>query len=115
MNYIKTFAIVSLLMVLTSGAYAKTIEYSLVIEKEDVNITGKTVEKITVNGAIPGPILKFTEGDDAVIHVTNKMDEDTSIHWHGLILPGAMDGVPGFNGFEGVKPGKTFTYKFKIF
>lgn len=48
------------------------------------------------------------------IHVTNKLDEDTSLHWHGLLLPGQMDGVPMFNNFPGIKPGKTFTYNFKI-
>lgn len=98
----------------SSPAIAKTTEYNLVIERQPVNITGKTVKKITVNGTIPGPVLRFTEGDDAVIHVTNKMKEDTSIHWHGLLLPDSMDGVPGLGGFHGIKPGKTFTYRFKI-
>ncbi|AEP09576.1 copper resistance system multicopper oxidase [Micavibrio aeruginosavorus] len=93
---------------------AKAEEYNLVIAHEPVNITGKTVEKITINGTIPGPTLRFTEGEDAIIHVTNKMDEDTSVHWHGLILPGEMDGVPGFNGFPGIKPGETFTYRFPV-
>ena len=89
-------------------------EYDLTIAREAVNITGNTVKKITVNGTIPGPTLRFTEGEDVTIHVTNKMDEDTSVHWHGLLLPGEMDGVPGFNGFPGIKPGETFTYHFKI-
>jgi len=93
---------------------AKAEEYNLVIAREPVNITGKTVEKITINGTIPGPTLRFTEGEEAVIHVTNKMGEDTSVHWHGLILPGEMDGVPGFNGFLGIKPGETFTYRFPV-
>lgn len=107
---------VALLMVgfLTTPALAKTSEYSLAIERLPVNITGKPVEKITVNGGIPAPTLRFTEGDDAVIHVTNKMDEPTSVHWHGLILPGAMDGVTGFNGYKAIKPGQTFTYRFPI-
>jgi FtsP/CotA-like multicopper oxidase with cupredoxin domain len=99
---------------LATTARAKISEYNLTIERLPVNITGTPIEKITVNGNIPAPILSFTEGDEAVIHVTNKMSEPTSIHWHGLILPGAMDGVTGFNGFEAIKPGTTFTYRFLI-
>lgn len=93
---------------------ANASEYHLEIAREPVNITGKAINRITINGTIPGPTLHFTEGEDAVIHVTNKMDEDTSVHWHGLILPGEMDGVPGFNGFTGIKPGETFTYRFPV-
>ena len=105
----------SLLALLTSQVVsAKTSEHSLVIERQPVNITGKKVEKITINGTIPGPTLRFTEGENIVINVTNKLDEDTSIHWHGLLVPGAMDGVPGLNGFPGIKPGETFSYRFKI-
>ena len=99
---------------LTAPAYAKTSEYTLTIDKLPVNITGTPIEKITVNGGIPAPTLRFTEGDEAVIHVTNKMGEPTSIHWHGLIVPGAMDGVTAFNGYEAIKPGTTFTYHFPI-
>lgn len=93
---------------------AATTEYTLIIARQPVNIIEQTVEKITVNGYIPGPTLRFTEGDDAVIHVINQMQEDTSIHWHGLLVPGDMDGVPTFNGFDGIQPGETFTYRFKI-
>ena len=99
---------------ITTSAHAKTTEYNLAIERLPVNITGTPVEKITVNGGIPAPTLRFTEGDDAIIHVTNKMDEPTSIHWHGLIVDGAMDGVTGFNGYEAIKPHSTFTYHFPI-
>lgn len=99
---------------ISSPALAKTTEYHLTIERQPVNITGKTIKKITVNGTIPGPTLRFTEGDDAVIHVKNNMKEDTSIHWHGLLLDDSMDGVPGLGGFHGIKPGATFTYRFKI-
>ncbi len=98
----------------TSPAFAKTTEYNLTIDRTPVNITGHEVTKVTVNGGIPAPTLRFTEGDDAVIHVTNKMDEMTSIHWHGLIIPGEMDGVPSFNKFPGIMPGETFTYRFPI-
>ena len=110
----KMLAIVGLILGLSAPAFAKTQEYSLVIDKEAVNITGKPLKRITINGGIPGPTLEFTDGDEAVIHVTNKMKEDSSVHWHGLLLPGEMDGVPNFNGFPGIKPGETFTYRFKI-
>ncbi|TKW61113.1 MAG: copper resistance system multicopper oxidase [Blastochloris viridis] len=93
---------------------AATREYTLTVAKEPVNITGKAVEKITVNGGIPAPILRFKEGDEAVIHVKNTLKEDTSIHWHGLLLPGFMDGVPGTNGFNGIPAGETFTYRFPL-
>ena len=95
-------------------AFAATVEYHLTIERSAVNITGKPARKVTVNGGIPGPLLKFTEGDEAVIHVTNTMQEQTSIHWHGLLLPPGMDGVPGLGGFDGIDPGETFTYRFPI-
>lgn len=99
---------------LSSPVWSATSEYSLTIDRQPVNITGNRVEKITLNGGIPGPTLRFNDGDEAVIHVTNKMDVPTSIHWHGLILPGEMDGVPGFNNFPGIAPGTTFTYRFKL-
>jgi FtsP/CotA-like multicopper oxidase with cupredoxin domain len=94
--------------------HAKTTEYTLTIDRLPVNITGKSIEKVTVNGAIPAPKLTFTEGDDAIINVVNKMDEPTSIHWHGLLLDGAMDGVTGFNGYKAIEPHKSFTYRFPI-
>ena len=88
--------------------------YHLDIAREEVNITGRPVSKITVNGGIPGPTLRFTEGEEAVVTVTNHLDVDTSVHWHGILLPGSMDGVPGLNGFPGIKPGETFTYRFPV-
>ena len=106
-----TFALLAVLS-FSSGAWAGT--YSLDIARQEVNILGKPMKKITVNGTIPGPTLRFTEGEDVTINVTNHMNEDTSLHWHGLLLPGKMDGVPGLNGFPGIKPGEAFTYRFKI-
>lgn len=97
---------------LASPAWAET--YHLDIARQMVNKTGTPVSKITINGDIPGPTLRFTEGEEAVITVTNHMDEDTSVHWHGLLLPGDMDGVPGLNGFPGIKSGETFTYRFPV-
>lgn len=101
-------------VVLAPPAQAKESEYHLVIERQAVNFTEERVEKITVNGSIPAPVLRFKAGDEAVIRVTNKLGEDSSIHWHGLLLPGAMDGVPGMNGFHGIPSGETFTYRFPL-
>jgi len=97
-----------------SSAQAKVREHSLTIAKENVRIIGGEAPKITINGTIPGPVLRFAEGEDAVVHVTNNMNEDTSVHWHGLVVPGPMDGAPGFNGAVPIKPGETFTYRFPI-
>jgi CopA family copper-resistance protein len=88
-------------------------EYTLTIEKQSVNFTGKEVMGMTVNGTIPGPTLEFTEGEQAVIHVTNKMDVETSVHWHGILLPNFQDGVPYLT-TPPIKPGTTFTYEFPI-
>ncbi len=89
-------------------------EYTLTIDRQIVTITGEKLKKITINGTLPGPVLRFTEGDEAVIHVVNHMKEDTSVHWHGMIVPANMDGAPGFSGFKAIKPGQTFTYRFPI-
>ena len=90
-------------------------EYDLTIAEQTVNITGKPVERITVNGKFVAPLLEFEEGDEAVIRVHNKLkNQDSSIHWHGLLLPGIMDGVPGFNKFHGIAPNTTYEYKFKV-
>lgn len=106
------FLLTLLFFAVTTPAFAKT--YDLEIKKQDVFITGKAVEAITINGGIPGPTLRFQEGEDVVLRVKNSMDEKTSIHWHGLLLDGSMDGVPGLNGFHGIEPHTTFTYKFKV-
>ncbi len=88
-------------------------EYSLSIAEQAVTISGKTARGMTINGQIPGPTLRWREGEDVTIKVTNRMDVDTSIHWHGMILPYRMDGVPMIS-FAGIKPGQTFTYKFRV-
>jgi FtsP/CotA-like multicopper oxidase with cupredoxin domain len=85
----------------------------LTIGETPVNITGRPAIATLVNGSMPAPVLRFREGDDATIRVTNRLKESTSIHWHGLKLPNAMDGVPGLT-FAGIPPGETFTYRFPI-
>ena len=97
----------------STALYAAVKEYSLIIDEGTVQVTGKPLTRITVNGQFPAPLLEFEEGDDAVIRVKNHLkNKDSSIHWHGLLLPGIMDGVPGFNGFNGIGPNKEFVYKY---
>ncbi|MBR9857072.1 MAG: copper resistance system multicopper oxidase [Gammaproteobacteria bacterium] len=88
-------------------------EFDLVIDETPVNFTGKARMATTINGSIPGPTLRMREGDEVTIRVTNRLKEHTSIHWHGIILPYQMDGVPGIS-FPGIAPGETFTYRFKL-
>ncbi len=85
----------------------------LIIERTPFVVNGKTGSAVTINGTVPGPLLRFREGEDAVIRVTNKLQEATSIHWHGILVPPEMDGVPGVS-FFGIKPGETFTYRFPV-
>ena len=83
------------------------------IAYEPVNFTGKTRMATAINGSVPAPILRWREGDRVTIRVTNNLAEDSSIHWHGIILPTGMDGVPGLS-FGGIKPGNTFEYQFDL-
>jgi CopA family copper-resistance protein len=76
-------------------------------------VQGRRGHGIAVNGSVPGPLIRLKEGQNVRLNVTNHLDEDTSIHWHGLLLPFHMDGVPGIS-FPGIKPGQTFTYEFPI-
>ncbi len=92
---------------------AATVEYHLTIAEKEVNFTGKPRRAVAVNDSIPAPTLTFHEGDLARIHVTNAMKVESSIHWHGLLVPNRMDGVP-FVTFPPIKPGATFTYEFPI-
>ena len=85
----------------------------LILEETDFQVDGRRGRATTVNGTVPGPLIKFREGDEAVIHVTNRLDEDSSVHWHGILLPNAMDGVPNVT-FPGIRPGETFTYRFPV-
>ncbi|MEZ5586797.1 MAG: copper resistance system multicopper oxidase [Sedimenticolaceae bacterium] len=81
-----------------------------------VNFTGKDRFATAINGSVPAPVLRWKEGDTVTLNVTNNLAEDTSIHWHGIILPSAQDGVPNISdGFKGIKPGETFSYRFPVF
>lgn len=102
-----------LMIVLAGLSQAGTVEYDLIIEENEVNITGKAVNGMTINGSIPGPVLKFVEGDSAIIHIENRLKQTTSIHWHGLLVPPRMDGVPNVS-FPPIRSGTTFTYRFPI-
>lgn len=88
-------------------------EFDLRIAESPVNFTGAPRVGITVNGTIPAPLLRWREGDTVTMRVANALAEDTSIHWHGMILPANMDGVPGLS-FHGIHPGETYTYKFAV-
>ncbi len=88
-------------------------EFHLTIDKTLVNITGNPSYATTVNGMLQGPTLRWREGDTLTIHVTNNLSESSSIHWHGIILPFHMDGVPSIS-YEGIAPGETFTYTFTV-
>ena len=76
-------------------------------------VQGRKGHGIAVNGSVPGPLIRLKEGEDVRINVTNHLAEDTSIHWHGLLVPFQMDGVPGIS-FPGIMPGQTFTYEFPV-
>ena len=88
-------------------------EFDLEIGALPVNFTGKRRIATVVNGQLPAPLLRWREGDEITLRVTNRLMVPTSIHWHGIILPADMDGVPGLS-FEGIAPGKTYTYRFPV-
>lgn len=88
-------------------------EIDLVIAETPVNFTGVTRMATTINGSIPAPTLRLREGDEVAIRVTNRLPVATSIHWHGILLPYQMDGVPGIS-FQGIAPGETFIYRFTL-
>ena len=97
----------------TNQATLRGTEFDLRIGESPVNFTGAARMGITVNGSIPAPLVRWREGDTVTMRVANTLEEDTSIHWHGMILPANMDGVPGLS-FHGIHPGETYTYKFTV-
>ena len=85
----------------------------LVIDRMDFRIGDRVGQAVTVNGSLPAPLLRFREGQNIELRVTNRLKERASIHWHGILLPFEMDGVPGVT-FKGIDPGETFVYRFPL-
>ena len=101
---------------LLSSGYLKgktTRRLHLVIDYKTINITGRRVQAITVNDSLPGPTLRWQEGDTVDVTVHNRLPVMSAIHWHGLILPSNMDGVPGLS-FDGIPPGGSYRYRFTL-
>lgn len=88
-------------------------DFDLQIGDALMNFTGAPKRAFTVNGTLPAPTLRWKEGDTVTLRVANTLREDTSIHWHGIVLPANMDGVPGLS-FHGIRPGETYTYRFQV-
>jgi hypothetical protein len=110
-----TFLFFALLILAGNSALSQTdtTTYHLTLRQETVNNAGKNVMGMTINNSIPGPTLQFTEGDYAIIYVKNEMDEETSVHWHGILLPNFYDGVPYLN-TPPILPGETQKYEFRL-
>lgn len=90
-------------------------DFDLTIAEQAVNFTGTPRIATTVNGSLPAPVLRWKEGDTVTLRVKNNLPESSSIHWHGIILPSRMDGVPNISdGFPGIAPGTTHEYRFKL-
>ena len=98
-------------LALCAATMANAAEYDITVDPVTIRLDGGSKPGIGFNGASPGPVLRFKEGEDVTIRVKNNLSVDTSIHWHGLIVPPSQDGVPGIS-YPGIKPGETFTYRF---
>ena len=107
------FIVLISLILFASQSHAKVIEYQLNISEKKVNISGKEAVALVVNNSMPGPTLRAVVGDTMRVEVKNNLDVDSSIHWHGVLVPNNMDGVPYVNG-PPIKPGETFIYDFPI-
>ncbi|WP_242208568.1 MULTISPECIES: copper resistance system multicopper oxidase [unclassified Pseudomonas] len=88
-------------------------DFELFIGETPVNFTGSPRTAMTINGSLPGPLLRWREGDTVTLRVRNRLSASTSIHWHGVLLPANMDGVPGLS-FHGIEPGGVYVYQFKV-
>ena len=88
-------------------------ELELVIDRTRVEVDGRGARAITINGTMHGPMLRYREGDELVVHVDNRLDEETSLHWHGILLPNDQDGVPGVT-FDGIQARSRFTYRYPL-
>lgn len=118
----KVGALVAGLRVARTPAYAQTNAASgelsgntidLTIAESAFSVGGKSGKAVMINGTVPGPLIRLREGQDVTLRVTNRLKEPSSIHWHGILLPPEMDGVPGVS-FAGIPPGSTFTYRFPV-
>ena len=96
-----------------AGAILSGTEFNLVIGALPINFTGQPAIATAVNGQVPAPLLRWREGDVITLRVSNRLSAPTSIHWHGMIVPADMDGVPGLS-FDGIAPGATYVYRFKV-
>jgi len=97
----------------SSPKILKGNQFDLSIGYQKVNFTGRERTATTVNGSLPAPVLRWKEGERVTLRVKNNLAHDSSIHWHGMILPSNMDGVPGLS-FDGIKPGDTYEYQFDV-
>lgn len=97
----------------TTGAWAKTVEYTFDIDYKEVNFTGQAVQAMAVGGNIPAPTIEATVGDTLRVTFNNRMRVDTSVHWHGVLLPNDQDGVPYLT-MPPIKPGTSFTYEYPV-
>jgi CopA family copper-resistance protein len=98
---------------LAPPATLRGAEFELTIGEAEANFTGRASPATVVNGGLPAPLLHWREGDTVTLRVRNALDVETSIHWHGILLPFDMDGVPGVS-FHGIPPGETFAYRFDV-
>ncbi len=105
-----SFALTSFILA-TSAARADS--YHLLVDEKTINLIGEPQQAIVANEGLPAPTLHWREGEQVTLQVTNNLKQQTSIHWHGIILPYQMDGVPGIS-FDGIAPGQTFTYQFQV-
>ncbi|MEW5704148.1 MAG: copper resistance system multicopper oxidase [Pseudomonadota bacterium] len=113
-NRLNIALLAGLFIALGVGGPVRAGEYDLVIDRTEVNVTGKPVKALTINGELPAPTLRFREGEPVTVRVTNRLGETASIHWHGFLISPEMDGVPGLGGFPGILSGETFTYRFTV-
>lgn len=110
---IRPLLCLAVLLAAPLSSLAKTVSHDLILSEMSVHFSGKKRRAMAINGTIPGPTLRFTEGDEAVLSVRNDLKEETSIHWHGLLVPNDQDGVPHVN-MAPIKPGETRKYRFRL-
>ena len=108
-EFAESIAVGVAMLLFAPATFAGT--YDLVIGEITLDASGTERPALAINGSVPAPTLRFFEGEELTINVTNTLEVDSSIHWHGLIVPFVMDGVPGIS-FDGIEPGTTHTYRF---